>query len=374
MKNLFYSITIIVVLITAWSCSFFKQNPNVVEPEEVTIDVETVVEGLGIPWGIDFLPNGDMLIAEKEGKLSIFKDGQRTELVGEPEIYLKGQGGLMDVKVHPKYDENGWIYISYACKMEDSGGNTAMMRFKLDGNQIVEKEKLFQATPASADGRHFGSRIEFDNNGYLFLGVGERGNWDNAQMLSNHSGKVHRFNDDGTIPDDNPFFNEANAQKSIYSYGHRNPQGMVLHPTTGELWEHEHGPMGGDEINIVEKGKNYGWPLISFGINYNGQIITEDTARAGLEQPILYWKPSIAPSGMAFISSDVYGDWKGDLLVGSLRFNYVNHCVIKDGKVIKQEKIVEKEGRVREIKESPDGYIYVGVESGKILKLVPKTE
>lgn len=374
MKNLFYSITFIAVLITAWSCGFFKQNPNVVEPDEITIDIKTVVDDLGIPWGIDFLPNGDMLIAEKDGNLSIFKEGQRTALEGVPEIYQKGQGGLMDIKVHPKYDENGWIYISYACRIDNSGGNTAMMRFKLDGNKLVEKEKLFQATPASTDGRHFGSRIEFDNDGYLFLAVGERGEWDNAQMLTNHSGKVHRFNDDGSIPDDNPFVDDENAKKSIYSYGHRNPQGMVLHPTTGELWEHEHGPMGGDEINIVGKGKNYGWPLISYGINYNGQVITEDTARAGLEQPILYWKPSIAPSGMAFISSDVYGNWKGDLLVGSLKFNYVNHCIIRNGKIIKQEKVVEKQGRVREIKESPDGYIYVGVESGKILKLVPKTE
>ncbi len=275
----------------------------------------------------------------------------------------------MDIKVHPKYSQNGWIYISYACKISSEGGNTALMRFKLDGNKIVSKEKLFQATPASTDGRHFGSRIEFDNDGYLYLGVGERGSWDNAQMLSNHSGKIHRFNDDGSIPDDNPFVNDDDAMKSIYSYGHRNPQGMALNPVTGEIWEHEHGPMGGDEINIIQKGKNYGWPLVTFGINYNGIPISKDTAKAGLEQPILYWKPSIAPSGMAFISTDKYGDWKGDVFVGSLKFNYLNHCTIKNGKVVKQEKIVENEGRVREVKESPDGFIYVGVETGKIFEI-----
>ncbi len=371
MKSIYSLGLLFFLAVISQSCA--QQNKNVTTPTSTGITVETVVDGFDIPWGIAFLPNGDLLVTEKSGILYRVNQGKKTEITGLPPIYQRGQGGLMDIKVHPKYKENGWIYISYAKKAErESGGNTALMRFKLDGNKIVKKEPLFKALPNSNDGRHFGSRIEFDREGYLFLSVGERGEWDNAQLLTNHSGKIHRFNADGSIPKDNPFVDQADAMKSIYSYGHRNPQGLVLHPETGDLWEHEHGPRGGDEVNIIEKGKNYGWPVITYGINYNGQTISPNTEKEGLEQPILYWKPSIAPSGMAFISTDKYGDWKGDLLVGSLKFSYLNHCTVKDGKIVKQEKIVENEGRVRDVKESPDGTIYVAVESGKILKLIKK--
>lgn len=353
------------------SCS--PQNPNIQTPaNNGSISVEVVAEGFEIPWGMTFLPNGDLLVTERNGNLfRVGANGNKTAITGLPEVYQQGQGGLLDVILHPKYDENGWIYVSYSCKMdENEGGNTALMRFKLDDNAATNIEKLFQATPNSTDGRHFGSRIVFDADGYLFLSVGERGNWDNAQMLTNHSGKIHRLNDDGSIPSDNPFVNTVGAIKSIYSYGHRNPQGMVIHPETGEIWEHEHGPKGGDEINIVQRGKNFGWPIITYGIDYNGTVISPDTAKEGMEQPILYWRPSIAPCGMAFISSDNYGDWKGDLLVGSLKFQYVNHCIIENGAIIRQEKIVTDQGRIRDIKESPDGFIYIAAENGKILKLI----
>ena len=370
MKSTFFSFVFIAFLFSGQSC---QQNPDIKTSENVSIDYEAVVEGLGIPWGIDFLPNGDMLVTEKAGKLSLFSNGAKTDISGLPEVYKKGQGGLLDIRVHPKYAENGWIYISYACEIEgENGGNTALMRFKIEGNQITNKEKLFQATPASSDGRHFGSRIEFDNDGYLFLSVGERGNWDNAQLLTNHSGKIHRFNDDGSIPEDNPFVNETGAMKSIYSYGHRNPQGLVLSPD-GVLWEHEHGPRGGDEVNIIEKGKNYGWPLVTYGINYNGQVISPDTEKEGLEQPQIYWKPSIAPSGMAFITTNKYGnDLKGDILAGSLKFSYLHRCKVENGKIVEEERLIKDIGRVRVIKEGPDGFIYVGVETGKVLKLLPK--
>lgn len=208
--------------------------------------------------------------------------------------------------------------------------------------------------------------------GLLFFSVGDRGEWDNAQRLTNHSGKIHRLTDDGKIPPDNPFVNMVGAMPSIWSYGHRNPQGLVLQPKTGTLWEHEHGPKGGDEVNIIQKGKNYGWPSITYGINYNGATISKLTAQAGMEQPVIYWTPSIAPSGLAFVTSSKYPGWENNLLVGSLSFRYLHRCVVRDGKIVKQEKLLDRIGRVRCIKQAPDGYLYFSVEGdGKIYKIVP---
>ncbi|MGB0861696.1 MAG: PQQ-dependent sugar dehydrogenase [Saprospiraceae bacterium] len=370
-NNNFTSLVLIMtILFINSSCK--RLPPNIQSVQNTGITTEVFVDGIDIPWGIDFLPSGEMLVTNRDGNLYRVTNGKKTEIMGLPDVYTRGQGGLLDIKVHPKYTKNKWIYISYSTKASNEGGNTALMRFQLDGNQMTNKEVLFKALPDTRSGVHFGSRIVFDKNDYLFLSVGERGNWDNAQMLSNHSGKIHRLKDDGSIPEDNPFFNEAGAIKSIYSYGHRNPQGMVIHPFTGKIWEHEHGPKGGDEVNIVEKGKNYGWPKITYGINYNGMTISKDTAMAGMEQPLIYWKPSIAPSGMAFISTNKYGeDIKGNLLVGSLKFNYLHHCIVKNGQITKEERLIENIGRVRCVKEGPDGFIYVGVEGGKVLKLLP---
>ncbi|MBA6152647.1 PQQ-dependent sugar dehydrogenase [Gelidibacter maritimus] len=335
---------------------------------------EVVVSDLTIPWGFTFLPDGSMLINEKEGKMIHFKDGNKTEVQGLPEISNRGQGGLMDIVLHPNYKDNGWIYITYASpEGEGRGGNTALMRAKLENMALTNKELLYKATPNTTKGQHFGSRIVFDNDGYLYFTIGDRGDRDvNPQDITRDGGKVYRVNEDGTIPADNPFLNQANAKKAIYSYGHRNPQGMVLHPETGEVWTHEHGPKGGDEINIIKKGANYGWPVISYGVNYNGTSFTDLTEKEGMEQPLHYWDPSIAPSGMAFISSDVYPEWKGDLLVGSLKFNYMDKVVLKDGKVVKEERFLDGLGRVRTINQGPDGYIYVGIENLGIVKLLSK--
>lgn len=334
---------------------------------------EVVVSELTIPWGFVFLPDGSMLINEKEGKMIHFKDGNKTEVQGLPKISNRGQGGLMDIALHPNYSENGWIYIIYASpEGEGNGGNTALMRAKLENNSLTNKELLYKATPNTTKGQHFGSRIVFDNDGYLYFTIGDRGDRDvNPQDITRDGGKVYRLNDDGSIPADNPFINEPNAKKAIYSYGHRNPQGMVLHPVTGAVWTHEHGPKGGDEINIIKKGANYGWPVISYGINYVGTKFTDITEKEGMEQPLHYWDPSIAPSGMAFIASDIYPDWKGDLLVGSLKFQYVDKVVLKDGKVVKEERFLDGLGRVRTINQGPDGYIYVGIENLGIVKLLP---
>lgn len=352
-------------------------NKRMIRSEKLNYTLETVIDGLEIPWGMTWLPNGDMLVTERSGTLFRYTPaGSRTIVKGVPEVYQFGQGGLLDIELHPNYKENGWIYITYsyyAGETLEDGGSTALMRARLKNDKLVDKEVLWKASPTQKKGAHYGSRIEFDRNGKLFLSIGDRGVMENAQDISNYSGSVHRLNDDGSIPEDNPFYHVDGAVQSIYNYGHRNIQGMALHPETGELWSHEHGPRGGDELNIEEPGLNYGWPEISYGINYNGEIITEDTAKTGMEQPLIYWDPSIAPCGMDFIEGDIYPEWKGNLLVGSLRFKYVLRLELDGNKVVHQERLVDGPGRVRNVKMGPDGYIYVAIEKpGRILKINPE--
>ena len=337
-------------------------------------EYEVVVSDLNNPWGFTFLPDNSILITEKEGKLIHFKDGVKTEISGVPEIYVRGQGGFMDIELHPNYKANGWIYFTYASSEgKGNGGNTALMRARLKGDQLINQEVLYKASPNSKRGQHFGSRIAFDAENYIYFSIGDRGNrGENPQDITKDCGKIYRLNDDGTIPKDNPFINNKNAKKAIYSYGHRNPQGMEINPFTKEIWAHEHGPKGGDEINIIQKGKNYGWPVISYGVNYSGSKFTKITKKEGMEQPIHYWTPSIAPSGMAFINSNKYGKWKGNLLVGSLKFQYVSRCILKGNKVFKEEKLLKDIGRVRSIEQGLDGFIYVGVENLGIVRLLPK--
>ena len=359
---------ICLILISILTCA---QDKNPINKEN---SHEVIVSDLNIPWGFTFLPDQSMLITEKAGELIHFKNGKKVIISGLPEIYVRGQGGLMDITLHPNYKDNGWIYFSYASSEgEGDGGNTAIARAKLKDNNLVDLEVLYKATPNTTRGQHFGSRIVFDNEGYLFFTIGERGDRDtNPQDLTRDCGKVYRLHDDGKIPDDNPFVSTPNAKKAIYSYGHRNPQGMELHPETGDIWTHEHGPKGGDEINIIKAGKNYGWPVISFGKNYSGTSFTEITEKEGMEQPLHYWDPSIAPSGMAFIDSDKYGDWNGGLLVGSLKFQYLDLCTLKNNKVIKEERLLDGLGRIRCVEQGPDGYIYVGIENLGIVKLIRK--
>lgn len=360
---------------TLVSCAQQKeQGPILHTPLENSFDLQPIVEGLNIPWGMAFLPDGSLLVTEKEGNLIHVKNNSKTIIKGVPEVYLRGQGGLLDIALHPNYKDNGWIYLTYA--LADglgSGGNTALMRAKIDNNTLVSHELLYKATPNTTKGVHFGSRITFDNDGYLYFSIGDRGDHDlNPQDLSRDGGKIYRLHDDGQIPVDNPFFNTSDAKKAVYSYGHRNPQGMIKHPETGAIWTHEHGPKGGDEINIIQKGKNYGWPIITYGINYSGTPITDVTEMEGMEQPLYYWVPSIAPSGMAFVTSSVYPQWKGSLLVGSLSFQYLERLEIKDNKVVSREKLLVDIGRVRNVVQGPDGYIYVAIEGTGIVKLVPK--
>jgi glucose/arabinose dehydrogenase len=364
------------ILLIAIQVSCAQDDKTIKTPDEIIYDVETVVEGINIPWGIAFLPDGDMLVTEKSGKLYRVHNGEKTEISQDLPIYNRGQGGLMDVVLHPDYHNNGWIYLSYASDQgEGEGGHTAIARAKLNGNSLTNVEQLYKATPNTTKGQHFGSRIAFDNDGYLYFSIGERGERDvNPQDITRDGGKVYRLYDDGRVPESNPFYNTADGVKAIYSYGHRNPQGMLKHYKTGEIWVHEHGPQGGDEINVVKKGANYGWPVISYGENYDGTSFTDITEKEGMEQPLYYWVPSIAPSGMTFVTSDIYPSWKGSLLVGSLKFGYLERLEIENNKVILREKLLEGLGRIREVRQGPDGYIYVGVEGTGVVKLIPKSE
>lgn len=365
---------ILVVICLSFFLSQCQKNTEFISDGNFSYKAETVVDGLDIAWGMEFLPDGAMLISEQEGKMILFKDGTKTEVKNVPPVVYKNQGGLLDLKLHPNYADNGWIYISLSgySENEDDASNTHIIRARLKGNELIDQEVIYRATPNTKKGQHFGSRIVFDREGYLYFSVGDRGNRDvNPQDINKDGGKIYRLNDDGSIPADNPFVSVAGAKTAVYSYGHRNPQGLAINPATGEIWEHEHGPKGGDEINIIKAGKNYGWPLITYGVNYSGTEITKNTSLPGMEQPLHYWVPSIAPSGMAFVNSDKYPKWKGHLLVGSLKFKYLNLVILENDKVIREEKLIEDLGRVRTIKVGPDGYIYVSVEQLGIVKLVP---
>ena len=342
--------------------------------DEKNYEMEVVFEDENLIWGLEILDDNSILASIKSGSIIHYKDGVKKDIKGVPDIYLRGQGGLLDLELHPDFNENRLVYLSYAyMKNRDDGGNTAIARAKLVNDSLKNFEVLYQGSPVSRKGQHFGSRMAFDNENYLYFTIGDRGNRNvNPQDISVDGGKVYRINDDGTIPSDNPFFDVPNAKKAIYSYGHRNPQGIFKHPETGKIWTNEHGPRGGDEINIIEKGKNYGWPKITYGINYSGTTITKNKSLPGMEQPLYYWLPSIAPSSFEYISSEIYPDWKGSLLAGALVFKYIERIGIKNNKVVSRSKIAEGLGRPRDIVQGPDGYVYVSIENKGVYKILPK--
>ncbi len=349
---------------------------HIIHSLDLTFRLEEVASGkLKIPWGMAFLPNGDMLVTEKAGQLYQVSKGVMTAIEGVPNVVVRGQGGLLEVAVHPQFKKNNFIYLAYAEGENANALNTSIGRGELRNGKITNFKRIMQAMPATSSGVHFGCRIVFDKNGYLFFSIGERGKKENAQDLTNHCGKIHRIKDDGSIPADNPFVNTPNAIKSIWSYGHRNPQGLYYDKKTDVIWENEHGPKGGDELNIIKKGANYGWPVISFGINYDGTVLTPDTAKVGMEAPKHYWIPSIGPSSLTKVTSSRYPGWEGDFLSGSLSFEYLERSIMKNNRVISSEKLLHKIGRVRNVVQAPDGYIYVAVENpGKVYKIVPVTK
>ena len=364
------------------SCSNNTQLEEKVEPspyavvsEKLTFQVDTLFTEFENPWGMTWLPDGRMLVTEKKGEILVFKDDKFTgeKLTGVPAISDVNQAGLLDIAVHPKYAENGWIYMSYA-KKQDKGEVLVIARAKLNGNALEGLEEVFVCGPEWEGGRHFGSRIIFDNDGYLFFSNGDKGSRPaNAQELDNDHGKIHRIYDDGRIPEDNPFVNTPGASPSIWTYGNRNPQGMIYDKANNRIWAVEHGPKGGDELNLIEKGKNYGWPVITYGIDYDGTILTELTEKEGMEQPVTYWVPSIATCGIAIVTSDRYPEWKGNILVGGLAGMQIARVELDGTKYVGQETLLKDIGRVRQVSESPDGYIYAVTEAtGLMVKLIPQ--
>jgi aldose sugar dehydrogenase len=346
---------------------------NVIQSEKQKFQVDTITSDLKNPWGITFLSDQRILVTERAGEIRIIENGKliAEKLEGVPVVFANGQGGLMDITLHPDYKENGWIYLSYS-KPGNDGGGTTIARAKVQGNKLVELQELFSASPFSDSGLHFGSRIVFDGKGYMFFSSGERGKMENAQTLENHLGKILRLHDDGRVPADNPFVNTKGAKPEIWSYGHRNPQGLVYDRETNTLYDIEHGPKGGDELNKVEKGRNYGWPVITWGINYDGKPISDIQQKEGMEQPIRYWVPSIGPCGAVQVTSDKYPNWKNNILVGALAHMHVARVELENGKYVKEEKLLDKVGRVRAIAQSPEGYLYVATENpGMLVRLVP---
>ena len=336
--------------------------------------LEVVAENLEIPWGFDFLPKQKMIFTERKGSIKILdlKTGKITSLKGVPLVAASGQGGMLDVIAHPDFSKNQTIFFSFSKKVT-GGYTTVISRAKVKGNKLISMREIFVARPANNKGLHFGSRLVIDKSGYLFFTVGDRGERHKAQSLKTHNGKVLRIHQDGKIPSDNPFRKAEGALGEIWSYGHRNPQGLTIDPVTGDLWSQEHGPRGGDEINIVKRAANYGWPVITYGKEYWGPSIGEGTHKVGMRQPRHYWVPSIAPSGLTFYTGDKFKSWKGSLFSGALRGAHLNRLVLVKGRVVKEERLLEKLGqRIRNVKEGPEGYLYISIDDGKILKLVPK--
>ena len=364
-------------LLVTLSLACKKTESFLIESEGQSLVVEKVTDSISVPFGMAFLPDGKLLVTDRSNGSLLLVDvdnGKKTFIDGLPPVMSRADGGMLDIIVHPDFDRNHTIFYSYSTMLEDSTSSMAVDRASLEGTHIANRQRIFTALPYYKEPNHFGCRLLL-KGGYLFITMGERYFLrDSAQTLTNHLGKVIRIFEDGSVPTDNPYVNVKRALPEIWSYGHRNPQGLTINPATGELWEHEHGPNGGDEINIIKPTLNYGWPIICHGIDYDGKPIGEGIKeKDGMEQPLYYYDPSIAPSGMEFYTSDVIPEWKGNLFIGAMALKHLNRLVIKDNKVIKEDRLlIDKNWRVRCVKQGHDGFIYIGVDKGGIHRIKPK--
>ena len=344
--------------------------------QEHAFRVVKVAEGLQQPWSVAFLPDGRMLVTEKPGRLRLVVNGKllAEPVAGMPQVTVHGQGGFFDAVPHPQFEKNQLVYLSYAARGDDGVG-TELARGKLVDGRLENVQVLFRQSPKGKSGNHFGGRIVFDRAGFLYLTLGDRGEMPRAQRPDDHAGSVIRLHDDGRVPSDNPFVGKAGWKPEKFDLGHRNQQGAALHPVTGMLWTHEHGPQGGDEINVIRAGTNYGWPVITYGVNYGiGTKIGEGTQKEGMAQPLYYWVPSIAPSGMAFYTGDKFPKWKGDLFVGSLKFQLLVRLRLDGEKVVKEERLLQGAlGRIRDVRMGPDGFLYLVTDEspGVVARLEP---
>ncbi|MBA4157674.1 MAG: PQQ-dependent sugar dehydrogenase [Gemmatimonadetes bacterium] len=345
------------------------------ESEHHSYRVATVAEGLEHPWSVAFLPNGDLLVTERPGRLRVIRNGtlDPQPVSGVPEVVAQRQGGLLDVVLHPRFEQNRLVYLSYS-KPGPNGATTAVVRGRFEGDRLSDVVEVFEANAWAETGAHFGSRLLFDREGYLYVTIGDRGTMDRAQERGDHAGTTLRLHDDGRVPRDNPFVGQTGVLPEIYTYGNRNAQGMALHPQTGEVWQTEHGPRGGDEVNLIRAGSNYGWPLVTHGIGYDRTRITELTEAPGIEPPLLHWTPSIAPSGTAFYTGDAFPAWRGNLFIGALAGQHLARVSFDGTRFVEQEQLLSNAGhRIRDVRDGPDGHIYVLVDSpnAPLLRLEP---
>lgn len=372
----------IIFLSISSACSQRENYPPIQDSNENSFELVKIVDGIDIPWGLAFTDKSSFLVTDKKGILYHVEDGKKSIIKGIPKIVFSRQGGLLDVAVDKNFTSNQIIYLTASVSDSEKGSNTSLFSAKLDGDSLVDLKQLYKASPDSEEQRHFGGSILLKNQ-HIYFTIGDRGNRDiNPQDLNLDGGKIYRLNLDGSIPDDNPFFDMENTKKAVWSYGHRNPQGIVDGFNNDEIWIHEHGPRGGDEINIIKEPKNnedpvrernYGWPRATYGINYSGSEITKNKTLDGVTDPYYYWTPSIAPSGMVMIKgSEIYSDWNNTLLIGSLSFRYLERLEFDNSGIIMREKLFPRIGRVRDVNLSPDGYVYISVEGEGIFKILPK--
>ncbi|MFP4374270.1 MAG: PQQ-dependent sugar dehydrogenase [Spirochaetaceae bacterium] len=337
-----------------------------IESEQATFRVVQVASGLERPWGMAFLPDGRLLVTERVGRLWIVEaDGTKREVTGLPSITASGQGGLLDVILDPDYEASRTLYVSYVYRDDRGGLGTAVARGRLSGTRLEDVETLFEMRPGGTTTRHFGSRFAFLPDDTLLFTIGDRGERSRAQELDDHAGKTLRINRDGSVPDDNPFVDDPDAHPEVYTYGNRNAQGMTAHPETDVIWQHEHGPRGGDEINIVRAGANYGWPLVSYGEEYSGGAVGDGATMEGVEDPLTHWTPSIAPSGMDFYEGSPFPEWQGDLFVGALAGQHLRRVEVRGERVVGQERLLDGVlGRIRDVETGPEGFLYLITDAG----------
>lgn len=357
-------------------CFVTMVDADIINSAKHRFQVEVVTQDLRHPWGMAFLPGGDILVTERPGRLRLIRNGRLVEsaIAGVPKVTARGQGGLLGIALHPNFTKNRWVYLAYAGKGK-GGYGTEVIRGRLQGLRLYDVEHIFRAVPKSRGGRHFGCRLAFGLDGTLYISLGDRGKRPAAQDVQDHRGSLIRLNDDGSVPQDNPFVHQPGAQPEIYTYGNRNMQGMTLHPLRGDIWTHEHGPQGGDEINIMRAGVNYGWPVITYGVNYgSGTSIGEGTHKEGMAQPIYTWVPSIAPSGMTFYTASQFPGWQGNLFVGSLKFGLLVRLEVDGDRILSEERLFHgRFGRIRDVVQGPDGYLYILTDEtdGAMLRLTP---
>ena len=361
--------------LAAAGCAPGAAQERIFESEKQRFRVTTITRGLEHPWGLAFLPDGAMLVTERPGRLRLIREGvlDPVPIAGVPEVAASGQGGLLDVVLHPEFARTRLVYLSYAGKGR-GGAGTEVARARLTDGRLEGLETIFAVEPKSRGGRHFGSRLAFGAEGHLYITTGERGDSERAQDLADAAGSVVRLTADGGVPDDNPFLGRADARPEIFSYGHRNPQGLARHPVSGRIWAVEHGPRGGDEVNVIRAGANYGWPVITYGVSYIGVPIGEGTAKPGMAQPATYWVPSISPSGMAFYTGEAFPAWRGNLFVGALSGEVLVRLEIDGERVVHEERLLQALGaRIRDVRQGPDGRLYLLTDEsdGALLRLDP---